>query len=168
MREALDFCLAMLAGQNPKPKLSKKLLLSSMPTDGRWSFLHFRSRTQNANCAVWVPTGSGNRGDPMGTGCSRGTRPCLHGLVCYTFCDREAREGMTHCFRRHRLPGCGQQAVSACAQAETGGCPQEDGAKSSSGDKREDFVPAGPQEGYKIPRPRRSGQDVISNNSRSG
>ena len=89
----------------------------------------------------------------MGTGCSRGTRSCLQGLVCYTFCGREAREGMLPCWR-HRFPGRGQRAGSGCAQAETGGCPQEDGAKSSSGDKREDFVPAGSQKGYKIPRPR--------------
>ena len=102
----------------------------------------------------------------MGTGCSRGTRSCLQGLVCYTFCDREAREGMLPCFRRHRFPGRGQQTGLACAQAETGGCPQEAGAESSSGDKREDFVPAGAQKVYKIPRPRRSGQEVFSNNSR--
>lgn len=92
-------------------------------------------------------------GDPMGTGCSRGTRSCLQGLVCYTFCDRRRRKGC-------RL----LVAASLMAPRAADGIGLRTGRSrrlSARGRDeifeqclREDFVPAGSQEVYKIPRPR--------------
>ena len=158
MREVLDFVRRRLPGKNRKSKRGKKLELSSMLTDDSWSFLHFRS--QRPNCEL-RSLGTHRLRKPRGSNGNRlfPWRTTLLARSSELYLLRpQAREWVPPCFRRHRLPGRGQRTGSGCAQAETGGCTQEDGAKSSSGDKREDCVPSGPLEVYKIPRPRRSGQ----------
>ena len=71
------------------------------------AFLHFRRQSK---CNTFCCAGSGNRGDPMGTGCSRGTRSCLQGLVCYTFCDRRHGKGCCPAFGgiAYRAAGSGR------------------------------------------------------------
>ena len=148
-----DRCSSFPPGYG-KPTRSKKLRLSPMPTDGRRSFLHFRGQDQIAKTAIWISTDRGNRRESKGNRLFPWRTTLLARSSELYLLRPQAREGMTPCFRRHRFPCRGRRTGSACAQAETGGCPQEDGTKSSSGDKREDFVPAGSQKGYKIPRPR--------------
>ena len=71
------------------------------------AFLHFRRQRK---CNTFGHAGYGNRGDPMGTGCSRGTRSCLQGLVCYTFCDRRHGKGCCPAFGgiAYRAAGSGR------------------------------------------------------------
>ena len=78
------------------------------------AFLHFRSRGQIAERTIWISTGFGTRGDPMGTGCSRGTRSCLQGLVCYTFCDRRHGKGCRPAFGgiAYRAAGSGRDLAA--------------------------------------------------------
>ena len=52
----------------------------------------------NANVIHLAVLATETGGDPMGTGCSRGTRSCLQGLVCYTFCDRRHGKGCCPAF----------------------------------------------------------------------
>ena len=78
----------------------------------------------------------------MGTGCSRGTRSCLQGLVCYTFCDRGCRKGCRFMALR-AVDGIGlrtgrDRQLSARGRDEIFEQCQ-----------REDFVPAKSQEVYK-------------------
>ena len=84
--------------KNRKPTRSKNSNHHPMLTDDDRSFLHFRSRSQIASRSIWLSTGSGNRGNPKGTGCSRGERPCLQGLVSYTFCGRGRGKGCRPAF----------------------------------------------------------------------
>ena len=91
MREILDFVRRCLSVKIKNRSEAKRLRLSSMPTDGSRGLFCISGDSANVIHLFVLATETG--GDPMGTGCSRGTRSCLQGLVCYTFCDRRHGKG---------------------------------------------------------------------------
>ena len=96
MREVLSFVWRCLPGKNRNSKHGKKA-----PTFIHaygWKSGPFCISGASANVIHFSALTTETEGNPKGTGCSHGTRSCLQGLVCYTFCDRRHGKGCCPAF----------------------------------------------------------------------
>ena len=103
----------------------------------------------------------------MGTGCSRGTRPCLQGLVCYTFCDLRHGKGCCSAFGGISYRAAGSGRDRPAHRQRPAAVRKRPGRNLRAVISEKILFRPGRRTVYKIPRPRRSGQTHFSKNCRS-